>query len=230
MASTARPARVVPLRPRKGDLTRQSILQKASALASQVGLAGVTIGRLAEELGLSKSGLFAHFRSKEALQEQVLRFASERFIEAVARPAISAPRGEPRVRALFESWLHWARTGTARAGCVFVAASTEFDDQPGPVRDTLVRLQKDWLEFIAQAYRLAQAEGHFGTGDAEQFAQDVHGTMLAYHHAARLLGDPKAEQRARAAFEALLGAARGPGHAVAAGAKTRRPGKEKARD
>jgi AcrR family transcriptional regulator len=227
MASPARPARVLPLRPRKGDLTRQTILEKASALASQVGLAGVTIGRLAEDLGLSKSGLFAHFRSKEALQEQVLEFAAQRFIEAVALPAISAPRGEPRVRSLFESWLHWARTGTARAGCVFVAASTEFDDQPGPVRDTLVRLQKDWLEFIAQAFRRAQAEGHFRAGDAEQFAQDVHGTMLAYHHAARLLGDPRAEQRARAAFEALLGAARGAGRAVKAG--RRRPGKEKTR-
>jgi AcrR family transcriptional regulator len=222
-------ARILPHRPRKGDLTRQSILERASALASQVGLAGVTIGRLAEEIGLSKSGLFAHFRSKEALQEQVLLFASQRFIEAVARPAISAPRGEPRVRALFESWLHWARTGTARAGCVFVAASTEFDDQPGAVRDTLVRLQKDWLEFIAQAYRRAQAEGHFQAGDAEQFAQDVHGTMLAYHHASRLLGDPKAEQRARAAFEALLSAARGAGRATTAGPQRRRPGKEKAR-
>jgi len=226
MASSAR---ILPHRPRKGDLTRQSILERASALASQVGLAGVTIGRLAEEMGLSKSGLFAHFRSKEALQEQVLLFASHRFIEAVARPAISAPRGEPRVRALFESWLHWARTGTARAGCVFVAASTEFDDQPGAVRDTLVRLQRDWLEFIAQAYRLAQAEGHFQAGDAEQFAQDVHGTMLAYHHASRLLGDPRAEQRARAAFEALLIAARGAGRATTAGSRKRRPGKEKAR-
>lgn len=225
MASSAR---VLTLRPRKGELTRQSILEKASSLASRVGLSGVTIGRLAEDLGLSKSGLFAHFRSKEALQEQVLQFASQRFIEAVARPAVSAPRGEPRVRALFESWLHWARTGTGRAGCVFVAASTEFDDQPGAVRDTLVRLQKDWLEFMAQAYRLAQAEGHFQGGDAEQFAQDVHGTMLAYHHAARLLGDPKAEQRARAAFEALLSAARGGGRARTAGWR-RRPSKEKTR-
>jgi hypothetical protein len=139
------------------------------------------------------------------------------------------------VRALFEGWLHWARTGTSRAGCVFVAASTEFDDQPGPVRDTLVRLQRDWLEFIAQAYRLAQAEGHFGAGDAEQFAQDVHGTMLAYHHAARLLGDPKAEQRARAAFEALLSAARGSRRGEPAGgrgkplARAAGRGKERAR-
>jgi len=218
------------VRPRKGDLTRQSILERAAALASRVGLEGVTIGRLAEELGLSKSGLFAHFRSKEALQEQVLRFAGERFIEAVARPAVTAPRGEPRVRALFEGWLRWARTGATRSGCVFVAASTELDDQPGPVRDRLVRLQKDWLEFMAQAYRLAQAEGHFRGGDAEQFAQDLHGTLLAYHHAARLLRDPKAESRARAAFEALVAAARGrSGAERPAAPRKRRPAKEKAR-
>jgi AcrR family transcriptional regulator len=237
MTSLVRPAPAGG-RPRKGDLTRQSILHKASALASRVGLEGVTIGRLAEELGLSKSGLFAHFRSKEALQEQVLQYASERFIEAVALPAISAPRGEPRVRALFEGWLHWARTGTMRAGCVFVAASTEFDDQPGPVRDRLVRLQKDWLEFMAQAYRLAQAEGHFQAGDPEQFAQDLHGTLLAYHHAARLLRDPKAESRARAAFEALVLAARGErtarrgktaGSGKTAGRRGRRPAREKTR-
>jgi AcrR family transcriptional regulator len=209
MASTA--PRLPPGRPRKGELTRHTILEKAMSLASRVGLEGVTIGRLAEELGLSKSGLFAHFRSKEALQEQVLQFASERFVDAVVRPALTAPRGEPRVRALFERWLDWARAGVARSGCVFVAAATELDDQPGPVRDRLVRLQKDFMEFIAQAYRVAQAEGHFGGGEAEQFAHDLYGIELAYHHAARLLRDPRAEERARAAFEALVAAARATG-------------------
>jgi len=196
--------------PRKGDVTRQTILQAATSLATRVGLEGVTIGGLAEELGLSKSGLFAHFRSKEALQEQVLQFAAQRFIAFVAGSAITAPRGEPRVRALFERWLEWARSGATagRGGCLFVAASTELDDQPGPVRERLVRLQKDWLAFMAGAYRLAVAQGHFGPGDAEQFAHDVYGTMLAYHHADRLLGDPAAERRARTAFEALVQAAR----------------------
>lgn len=217
---TTASAAVPSLRRRKGDLTRQAILEKAAALASRVGLGGVTIGDLAEELGLSKSGLFAHFRSKEALQEQVLQFAGERFVEGVVRPALTVRRGEPRLRALFEGWLQWARTGVARSGCVFVAAATELDDQPGPVRDRLVRLQKDWLEFNAQAYRVAQAEGHFGPGDADQFAHDVYGTMLAYHHAARLLRDPLAEARARSAFDALVAAARKGSHARLRGRDT----------
>lgn len=216
-------------RPRKGDLTRHAILEKAASLASRVGLGGVTIGRLAEDLALSKSGLFAHFQSKEALQEQVLRFASERFVEAVVRPALEAARGEPRVRALFDRWLRWAHTGGARSGCVFVAAATELDDQPGPVRDRLVRLQREWLAFIGGAYELGVAEGHFRDGEGEQFAHDLYGVMLAYHHAARLMRDPHAEQRARAAFEALLAAARGRGRGGRAAASRRRPRKESAR-
>jgi len=196
--------------PRKGEATRHTILRAATSLATRVGLQGLTIGGLADALGLSKSGLFAHFHSKEALQVQVVDFAAERFIDFVARPAITAPRGEPRVRALFERWLEWARAGAAagRGGCLFVAASTELDDRPGPVRECLVRRQKEWLGFVAGAYRLAVSEGHFKDGDAEQFAHDVYGTMLAYHHADRLLADPLAGARARTAFEALVSAAR----------------------
>jgi AcrR family transcriptional regulator len=223
--STSAPVRS---RLRKGELTRQTILERAAALASRVGLDGLTIGRLADELGLSKSGLFAHFRSKEALQEQALEFAAARFVEAVVRPAVGAPRGEPRVRALFERWLQWARTSTARFGCVFVAASTELDDQPGPLRDRLVRLQREWSGFMAGAYRQAVAEGHFKGGDALQFAHDLHGIMLAYHHAARLLRDARAAERARSAFEALIAAARGQGRGRTPG-RRRRPAKETAR-
>ncbi|HEY7411607.1 MAG TPA: TetR/AcrR family transcriptional regulator [Vicinamibacteria bacterium] len=195
----------------KGELTRQAILERATALASRVGLEGVTIGVLADDLSLSKSGLFAHFRSKEALQIQVLRYGAERFLDNVVRPALSAARGEPRVRALFEGWLRWGRASADRCGCLFVAASTELDDRPGPVRDELVRLQRDWMEFIAGAYRVAVAEGHFRPdGDPEQFAYDVYGVMLAWHHGARLLRDDKAGDRARASFETLVSAARRP--------------------
>jgi AcrR family transcriptional regulator len=192
----------------KGELTRQAILEHATALASRVGLSGLTIGRLAEELSLSKSGLFAHFRSKEALQIQVLEFAADRFTDGVVRPGLSAPRGEPRVRALFERWLEWGRANLP-GGCLFVAAATELDDQPGPVREQLVRGQKDWLELIANCCRTAVSEGQLRKGmDAEQFAHDLYGVMLAWHHAARLLHDPAADRRARAAFEALLRDAR----------------------
>jgi AcrR family transcriptional regulator len=189
----------------KGDATRQTILERAAGLASQVGLEGLTIGRLAEELELSKSGLFAHFRSKDALQVETLRFAADLFVDRVVRPALRAPRGEPRVRALFERWYEWARTTPLPGGCIFVAAATELDDREGPARDELVRQQRDWLELIANVARTAIREGHFrGDADPDQFAFELYGIMLASHHATRLLRDPAAERRMRRAFESLL--------------------------
>jgi AcrR family transcriptional regulator len=193
----------------KGELTRQAVLEHAATLASQVGLEGLTIGRLAEDLDLSKSGLFAHFRSKEALQVQVIEYASQRFVESVLRPAVRAPRGEPRVRALFERWFDWPRVSGNAAGCIFVALAVELDDRPGPARERLVQSQKDWLEFLANAFRIGIEEGHFGPdADPDQFAHDLYGIMLAHHHASRLLSDPRASERAHRAFAALLDAAR----------------------
>lgn len=195
----------------KGELTRQAILDRATALASRVGLEGVTIGRLAEELGLSKSGLFAHFGAKDALQVEILRFAADRFVQDVVRPALAAARGEPRVRAIFERWIAWGRSHTLPGGCLFVAAATELDDRPGRARDELVRLQRDWLDTIAICFRSGITEGHFrADAQPEQFAHDLYAVMLGCHHATRLLRDPAAESRARAAVEALLAAARRP--------------------
>lgn len=195
----------------KGEETRQAVLERASSLASQVGLEGVTIGRLAEETGLSKSGLFAHFNSKEALQVQVLRHTSQAFVDRVIRPALKAPRGERRLRALVDAWFAWARADTLKGGCLFVAAATEFDDREGPVRDELVRQQRDWLELIANVAATAKDEGEFRPElDAAQLAHEINGIALAYHHARRLLRDPRAEERARRAFESLIAAARAP--------------------
>jgi AcrR family transcriptional regulator len=169
----------------------------------------LTIGSLAARVELSKSGLFAHFKSKESLQLQVLERARDRFIEEVVRPALKAPRGERRVRALFERWLAVSRAGGSE--CLFVSASAEFDDQPGPVRDQLVRDHRDLAESVAQMFRTAVAEGEFhADADPDQFAYDLHSTMLGYFHAHRLLDEPKAEARARHAFETLLAAARAP--------------------
>ncbi|HEX4953444.1 MAG TPA: TetR/AcrR family transcriptional regulator [Thermoanaerobaculia bacterium] len=199
----------------KGEATRQTILDHAVKLASQVGLEGVSIGRLAEELGLSKSGVFAHFESKEALQAQVLSHAAQLFVDRVVRPALKAPRGEARVRELFERWLEWERAAARHGGCIFVAAATELDDREGPARDELVRQQRDWLELIAGVARTAIGEGHFRADlDPGQFAYELHGLILACHHGERLLRDPRTEERARRAFESLLSAAR-------AGASTR---------
>lgn len=195
----------------KGEATRQAILDHAVDLARQIGLDGLTIGRLAEDLHLSKSGLFAHFQSKEALQVQVLEAAGARFVETVVKPALAMPRGEPRLRALFEKWLEWEGGRRSRGGCLFVQAAVELDDQEGPARDRLVHLQKEWLQSLATTAKGAIQEGQFGTHvDPEQFAYDMNGIVLAYHHSARLLRDRHAEQRARRSFDSLLDASRPP--------------------
>jgi AcrR family transcriptional regulator len=193
----------------KGEITRQQILDHAVALASKVGLGGMTIGSLAESLNLSKSGLYAHFQSKEALQLKTLEAGAEKFIDTVVRPALKAPRGEPRLRALFENWCRWPEESSLQGGCLFVQAAAEYDDISGPVRDMLVRLQKDWLDVLVNAVRATVNEGHFRADvDVEQFAYELYGVMLMFHHSARLLGDPKAEQRARIAFESLIKSSR----------------------
>ncbi|MGH7539014.1 MAG: TetR/AcrR family transcriptional regulator [Gemmatimonadales bacterium] len=198
---------------RKGEGTRQAILERATHLASEVGLDGLTIGVLATDLDLSKSGLFAHFQSKAALQIQVLEHGASVFVESVVRPALRAPRGEPRLRALFERWLDWARSSTLPGGCLFVQAAVELDDRPGPVRDRLVEFQRQWLDVIATTLRKGIESGAFRPdADSDQFAHDLYGVMLAYHHASRLLRDPRAADRARHAFDALLAGARGVDH------------------
>jgi AcrR family transcriptional regulator len=193
----------------KGERTRDAILGHALALATRIGVEGVTIGRLAEDLKLSKSGLFAHFRSKEALQIEMLRMAGGRMIESVVKPALAAPRGEPRLRALFERWLAWEQSPSLPGGCPFMAASFELDDRPGPVRDFVVQSLRDWIDTIAGAARIAVQEGHFRADlDCEQFAQDCQGIGLGFVHASRLMRDPQARARADRAFDALVSAAR----------------------
>jgi AcrR family transcriptional regulator len=170
-----------------------------------MGLEGLTIGRLADDLGLSKSGLFAHFQSKEGLQLAAMDFAAQRFVEDVIKPAFTAARGEPRVRSLFENWWTWIQQADRAGGCFFVAASAELDDRPGQVRDRLVKLQQDWLDTLAQSARIAITEGHFRKdAEPEQFAFEMYGILLVAHHGVRLMRDPKAEPRARRAFESLL--------------------------
>ena len=193
----------------KGESTRSAILDHAVRLASQVGLSGISIGRLAEDLGLSKSGVFAHFQSKETLQVQVLETAAARFVQEIVRPALAEPRGEPRLRSLFERWLLWAKSQKTPGGCLFVAASVEFDDRPGPVRAKLVGLQREWLSVMANVVQAGiEARAFRSDTDAEQFAHDLYAVMLGYHHASRLLKDPRAEARAHTAFDSLIAACR----------------------
>jgi AcrR family transcriptional regulator len=187
---------------KKGDETRNAILDRATKLARTFGLEGVSIGRLAEELEMSKSGLFAHFGSKEALHVAVIEHASAQFVAAVVAPALKAPRGEPRVKALHQKWNEW---GAAEGGCIFVALAAELDDRPGPARDALAASMRDWLDTLATAARIAIEEGHFRKDvDPQQVAFELHGIMLARHELSRLIGDPKVGTRAGRAVEALL--------------------------
>ncbi len=189
----------------KGANTRGLILDRARAMASTLGLEGLSIGGVAKEVGMSKSGLFAHFRSKGEMQAQVLQTAIDRFVETVVAPALRRPRGEKRVRALFAHWLDWAEASWLPGGCLFITSAVELDDRPGPLRDFLEAAQRDWLDVLATAARIAVEVGHFHSDlDTAQFAYEFYSIALSYHHFQRLLLDPKARDRATSAFEDLI--------------------------
>ena len=195
----------------KGEATRERILDWAFRAASQRGLEGLSIGNLASELGLSKSGLFAHFGSKEELQVAVLAAARERFVEIVVKPALAARRGEARMRKWFEGWLRWTNDPSVPGGCIFMVAAVELDDREGRPRDFLVDSQRELLDSVAKSAAHAVSAGDFRDDlDPEQYAFELLGIMLAYHQEKRLFRAPNAEKRARAAFERLLAAARPP--------------------
>lgn len=193
----------------KGDRTRQSILDEALAQATRVGFEGLSLGDLAKDAGMSKSGLYAHFASKEDLQLQVMQLAVEKFIDGVVKPALATPRGEPRLRALFERWFAWSRASFLPGGCIFINAANELDDRPGPVRDRLVDDQRRWLDTISRAFASGIEAGQFRPDlDCDQAAYELYGIILAYHYFSRLLRASEAESRARQAFELLIDNAR----------------------
>ena len=193
----------------KGEETRNAILDQALAMTSELGIEAVTIGELAKATGMSKSGLYAHFDSKENLQIAILETASERFIETVVRPALSAPRGIPRLWAIFNAWLDWQTGDDMPGGCVFIAVSSELDDRPGSVRDYLVGEQNRLMSTLARAARVAVEVGHFRADlDLEQFAYDAYSRILGFHFYHRLLKDPGAFDKVRRSFEQLLDSSR----------------------
>ena len=193
----------------KGAHTRSLILDHAVAHASEVGLEGLSIGSLATRLSLSKSGLFAHFGSKEELQLATLKAAQERFVNKVFLPAMDAPRGLARMRALFRNWFDWLDSSGQPGGCVILAAAAEFDDRPGLVHDTLLAGQKELRGAIAKAVRLAIEAGELpAETDPWQLAFELFGIVLAAHHDRHLFDDPRATERGMKAIERLLAAAR----------------------
>jgi len=191
--------------PTKGERTRAAILDAGFHIVSKAGLEGLTIGSLAEATGMSKSGLFAHFGSREELLLAVLERGQEEFIELVINPALAKPRGLPRLRALFVNWIDWTESANLPGGCPMIGAASEFDDKPGVVRDRLAQGQRAWIDTLTRATRQAIEQGQLAPGtDPEQISFEMFGIALVVHHHRRLLGYQKARSRALDAMDALI--------------------------
>ncbi len=201
MADTSTPARTL----HKGQQTRATILDAALTLASHMGLEGLSIGALAEVTGMSKSGVFAHFGSRDELQIAVVREYHHKFEEEVFYPALREARGLPRLRALFDNWVRRVSV-EIDSGCIYISGAVEFDDRPGPVRDALVTMVQTWQDALERAIRIAVDEGHLRPDtDPAQMLFEVHGLILALHHDARLLRLQGTLERAQRGFERLVG-------------------------
>jgi AcrR family transcriptional regulator len=183
----------------RGLKTRESILRRAVSIASVQGLEGLTIGKLAGELGISKSGLFAHFGSKEELQLAVVETARLIFVDRVVRPAYQE-QGMKRLRALYENWISYSDEKTFPGGCFFSAVSLEFDDRPGKVRDQIMKLMKMWLGTLEATARAAQAAREIKKDmDPHQLAFEMHALATAANWSSRLFQDKTAFRTARTA-------------------------------
>ena len=188
----------------KGQQTKAAIVDAALGLATQIGLEGLSIGALAEVTQMSKSGVFAHFGSREELQISVIREYHQRFEQEVFYPALIEARGLPRLRAMFANWMK--RTSVEiDSGCIYISGAVEFDDRPGPVRDALAWSVQTWHSAMKRAITLAKREGHLDAAtDEEQMLFEIHGLILALHYEARFLKNPGSIARANAGFEHIL--------------------------
>lgn len=187
----------------KGEETKLAILQKGLSMASTMGLDLVSIGSLAKATDMSKSGLFAHFQSKENLQVEILKHAGDVFAEKIVVPALKTPAGIPRIKALVANWIRW--TSRLKGGCIFVSASSDFTDRPGKVRDFLLRLQEDWLDCLRRIAESGIRAGDFREDiDCEQFAFDLYSLLLGFHLYHNLLESENTQQRQEKALEQLL--------------------------
>jgi AcrR family transcriptional regulator len=188
----------------KGLQTKAAIVDAALGLATQIGLEGLSIGALAEVMHMSKSGVFAHFGSREELQISVVREYHVRFEDEVFYPALREPRGLPRLRALFANWMR-RTSAEIDSGCLYIGGAVEFDDRPGPVRDELASSVRTWLAAMYRAVVQAREEGHLrADADAQQMAFEIHGLILALHYEARFLKTPGSVARANAGFDHIL--------------------------
>lgn len=189
---------------RKGEQTRAAIVAAALELAARSGLEGVTIGALAERMQMSKSGVFAHFGSREELQIAILKEYERRFVHEVLSPALQAPRGLQRLSAIGRLWID--RTALEAAiGCLWISGASEYDDRPGAVRDELVDTIRSWQRELARAGGQAIETGELAANtDVDELVFQLYGLILVLHHDCRLLGNPDALPRARRSFERLI--------------------------
>jgi AcrR family transcriptional regulator len=209
--------------PQKGQQTKAVIVDAALNLAAQIGLEGLSIGALAEVTGMSKSGVFAHFGSREELQISVVREYHARFEQEVFYPAMQAPRGLPRLRALFANWMK-RTSAEIDSGCIYISGAVEFDDRPGPVRDALAESVNIWLAAMLRAVLQAQDEGHLlADADAKQISFEIHALILALHYEARFLRSADSLARANAGFDNILARCATPEALAASTAATASP-------
>lgn len=188
----------------KGQQTKLAIIDAALGLAAQIGLEGLSIGAIAEVTQMSKSGVFAHFGSREELQISVVREYHQRFEQEVFYPALEAPRGLPRLRAMFANWMQ-RTSAELDSGCIYISGAVEFDDRAGPVRDALAESVHTWLAAMKRAVVLAMHEGHLrADADEEQIAFEIHALILALHYEARFLRTPGSLARASNGFDNIL--------------------------
>ena len=188
----------------KGQQTKAAIVDAALALAAQIGLEGLSIGALAEVTGMSKSGVFAHFGSREELQISVIREYHQRFEHEVFFPAMDAPRGIGRLRAMFDNWMQ--RTSIEiDSGCIYISGAVEFDDCDGPVRDALAHSVLTWQAAMKRAIMQCKDSGEIRRDVAEdQMLFEIHGLILALHYEARFLHTPGSIDRANKGFDNIL--------------------------
>ena len=185
--------------------TRERILSRGLAIMSQSGLGGVTLGVLADQVGMSKSGLFAHFQSKEQVQLELLRHSGEFARARVIDPAMTAKPGLPRLKALIHNWFGWAQRAGLPGGCPVAAGLFEFDDVEGAIRDQILAMEREWRTLVTQLVREAIDLGHLRRDlDVEQFIWELSGIYLGHHAAHRFLRSPDADRRAETALHALF--------------------------
>ena len=189
---------------RKGELTRAAILDVALDLASRDGLEGLTIGLLADKMNMSKSGVFAHFGSREDLQLEVLKLYHHRFEQEVFFPSVKEPRGIARLRAMYARWVKRVSVEVA-SGCIYISGAVEYDDRPGPIREELMAMVGAWQAALLRCVQQCIEVGDLKAGsDAQQMVYEMYGLILALHHDARFLRIPGSLERAATGFERLI--------------------------